>query len=716
MLLERANRGLDEQRLVVEDVGLDVRRQRRGDLREARFHRLRHGDGVLAGLLGDDQRQRRPAVQKRRAAKFFLIVDRFADIADANDVRTAIRHRDAVERRRVGDLPHRAHGEFLGALIHPAARQFQVLLTQRGGHVGHGHAVGQHLVGIETNLNLAGGAADDLDLADAADAFERLLDQLVRQPGELLERAWTRDDQLQDRRRVRIELLNHRRERGFGQRRDHEVDLVAHLLGGDVAVLLEQERHRHLRAPFDRGRPQLVDPADRVQRAFELLRDFRFDLFRRGAGIRRPTPTPSGCRCWAADPRPARRTHTHRRPSSDRTSIVANTGRRTQSSASLCMVRLLLAHAGGWHRPGGCLSQAHARPRRRACPDCSSRQSRLPEDPIRSAPSRHARRRAGRCEAALGPPSITYTASVLAIFRTASDGTNSAVSVAGSRICAVPNMPGVTRASVFGNVASTVIAREFGSIATLSADTEPSKTTPGYPDTSACTDNPRRTFTASASLTMQFQLDRRDAHDRGDLRRRRHVLAGGDRTRGDVTGKRRPDDAVVNRLLGAGELCARLRHRGAGAGVLRRQPLVIAAGGEPLLEQLSASAGVGLGVLGVGLGTLERCARLVQAEPRIAVIEQQQRLVGFDGVSDVDECLDHLSGDRRGHVGRFVRRERPGGANDHRHVLLDHRDARHRGRGWHLPSPAARPCSLAHRLPRTRRRRSPRKRPPGRSF
>ncbi len=55
-------------------------------------------------------------------------------------------------------------------------------------------------------------------------------------------------------------------------------------------------------------------------------------------------------------------------------------------------------------------------------------------------------------------------------------------------------------------MASTVIAREFGSIATFNADTEPTKTTPGYPETSACTDSPRRTLTASASLTSSSSL------------------------------------------------------------------------------------------------------------------------------------------------------------------------------------------------------------------
>ena len=125
--------------------------------------------------------------------------------------------------------------------------------------------MGQHLVGIETNLNLARRTADDLDLTDAAHAFERLLDQFVGQPRELLERARAGDDQLQDRRGVGIELLDDRGEGRFRQRRNDEVDLVAHVLGRDVAVFLEEKRPSPASA-LDRGRAKLVDAADLVER------------------------------------------------------------------------------------------------------------------------------------------------------------------------------------------------------------------------------------------------------------------------------------------------------------------------------------------------------------------------------------------------------------------------------------------------------------------
>ncbi len=41
---------------------------------------------------------------------------------------------------------------------------------------------------------------------------------------------------------------------------------------------------QHLRHAFARDRLELVDPADRVHRLFELLADLGLDLLRRGAG------------------------------------------------------------------------------------------------------------------------------------------------------------------------------------------------------------------------------------------------------------------------------------------------------------------------------------------------------------------------------------------------------------------------------------------------
>ena len=61
------------------------------------------------------------------------------------------------------------------------------------------------------------------------------------------------------------------------------VDVVAHLLRGDVDVLLEAEGDEDLRDALGRDRAQLVDAADGVDRLLDLVGDLGLDLLGRGA-------------------------------------------------------------------------------------------------------------------------------------------------------------------------------------------------------------------------------------------------------------------------------------------------------------------------------------------------------------------------------------------------------------------------------------------------
>ena len=143
----------------------------------------------------------------------------------------------------------------------------------------------------------------------------------------------------QHRRRVGIELLDRRLLDGLRQQRQDAVDLVAHFLRRDVGVLLEQERDDDLRDAFGRGRAQLVDAADGVDRFLDLVGDLGLDFLRRRAGQARgdddgrevdlrKRSTPS--RVNANAPMTV----------SDRMRTVAKTGRLTESAASHCMTDL----------------------------------------------------------------------------------------------------------------------------------------------------------------------------------------------------------------------------------------------------------------------------------------------------------------------------------------------------------------------------------------
>ena len=255
-------------------------------LGEPRLDLFRDRHRVLSGLFLDDQRDCRLPVQERGAAELLLVVDHFRDVAEADDIAGAIGDGDRPELARVGDLPHGADGQLLRPLRDAACRQLDVLLPQRRRDLGQGHVERPHDVGIETDLDLAIGAADQLHLPDAADALEPLFDLLVGNLREIAQRQVAAHRDLQDRLRAGVELLNHRRLGRFGERCRHERHAIAYFLGGDVAVLFEQEGDDDLRHAFDGARAELVDAADRVDRAFDLLRDLAFDLFGRRARIR----------------------------------------------------------------------------------------------------------------------------------------------------------------------------------------------------------------------------------------------------------------------------------------------------------------------------------------------------------------------------------------------------------------------------------------------
>ena len=89
---------------------------------------------------------------------------------------------------------------------------------------------------------------------------------------------------VEDRRGVGVDLGDDRRVDVLGKMRKHAVHVVAHLLRGDVDVLVEDEGDEHLRHALAGDRAELVDAADGVDRLFDLVGDLGLDFFGRGAG------------------------------------------------------------------------------------------------------------------------------------------------------------------------------------------------------------------------------------------------------------------------------------------------------------------------------------------------------------------------------------------------------------------------------------------------
>src|SRR5262249_11589613 len=123
------------------------------------------------------------------------------------------------------------------ALVEVAAGEFEILIGKSVEHVVDGEVVAAETIGIDVDVNLALRAAENSDLSDALGVFELLLDLLIGDEGDIAQRAWGADSDLEDGRSVRIELLDDGLLRGGRKLRHDQVDLLLHFLRGDVAVL-----------------------------------------------------------------------------------------------------------------------------------------------------------------------------------------------------------------------------------------------------------------------------------------------------------------------------------------------------------------------------------------------------------------------------------------------------------------------------------------------
>ena len=137
--------------------------------------------------------------------------------------------------------------------------------------------------GIQTDVDLALAAAQNADLSDPGDRLQLAAQDLVGVFREFADGTIGHEGEVQDRGGVGIELLDDRGIGGLGQVGEDLVDAVADLLGGDVDVLLEEERHEHLGDTIAGGRADLVDAADRVDGLLDLVGDLGLDLTGGGA-------------------------------------------------------------------------------------------------------------------------------------------------------------------------------------------------------------------------------------------------------------------------------------------------------------------------------------------------------------------------------------------------------------------------------------------------
>ena len=126
MLLDRTQRILDKDRVVADDTHLVTLWQRCFDLFQ-RFDLAGDGDGILAGLFRNDQRDGRLAVQAGLGADLFAAVLGVAEVLDLYLITAAGRDDHVVKPLGFLYFPDRSDGRFCLALVEPAARKLHIL-------------------------------------------------------------------------------------------------------------------------------------------------------------------------------------------------------------------------------------------------------------------------------------------------------------------------------------------------------------------------------------------------------------------------------------------------------------------------------------------------------------------------------------------------------------------------------------------------------------
>ena len=285
VLLHAVDARADDTGVVANDLDLGPGRERALEVLEPRPHRVDDLDRVGARLLADREDDRRISVEDRGALRLFPAVLDAADVTDADRVARLLADDEIANLVRPLDAAVDAERELLRAGVDAPARHREVLGPDRALDVERRHVDGAHLDRIEPDVHLALLTADDRDLADAVDRLEVPAHALVGELGDLLDRLpRPLEREVDDRRRVGIELLHGGQVDALGEIRDDQLKAIADLLRGDVGALLEDEADDDLRNALGRDRGDLLDAADRVAGLLDLLRDLGLDVFGSRAG------------------------------------------------------------------------------------------------------------------------------------------------------------------------------------------------------------------------------------------------------------------------------------------------------------------------------------------------------------------------------------------------------------------------------------------------
>ncbi len=286
----------NELRGVVADHLLDPGREALRQTRELRAHATRHLERVGLGELEHAERGGGLAGEARESgiALRAELDARHVSEMQQRPARLGADH-DLLELLDRGEAPLRSQRNLeLNAggrrRRSGAARgDLHVLLAHRVDHVGRREPERGEPLGIEPDAHRIAPLAEDVDVADAGHALERIEHVDQREVGEEERVA----------RAVRREQIGHQRELGrllahgdaepanlLGQARQGDRDAVVHVDGGQIGVAPELERDEHAHLAVVRARRRQIEHAlGAVHLLFDRQRDRALHHVRGGARV-----------------------------------------------------------------------------------------------------------------------------------------------------------------------------------------------------------------------------------------------------------------------------------------------------------------------------------------------------------------------------------------------------------------------------------------------
>ena len=310
--------------------------QGRLDLLDHRLGRLGDGERVGARLADDAEADRRIAVEPEGGIGIFRPLLDPGDVAEADQIAVAAAADDErAELLGRRERPVDPQRDVLLRRFEPPGGQLDILGPERVFDVGRGQAEGGEPLGLQPDPHRRPRLAADEDPGDAVDRGEAVEQVAVDPVGQLQPRpARLGDDQEHDRRRVGIDLADHRRLDLGRQVAGRGADPVADVVGGAVDVAAGGELDGDVGLAVARARGDRLQPLEAGELLLEHLGDAGLDDVGGGADIAwSATETTGGSTSGYS------RTDRLKKPTIPTTAIsiattAAKTGRLTERSES----------------------------------------------------------------------------------------------------------------------------------------------------------------------------------------------------------------------------------------------------------------------------------------------------------------------------------------------------------------------------------------------